>query len=145
MFFFFALMLLKHDQSYEFSPSKSVAWNVNRVWQETTVEACELLSEGTDFGIHETRKRIKKLRALLYFLGTGPKENTCLRNIARSVGDVRDAASMVECAQREFAGSVELETKLKHRLERFFFFFFFLFVIYFFEGFVLILKFLWNA
>lgn len=63
---------------------------------------------GKDFheGIHEARKRFKKIRTLLRAmrseLGTDKyqDENTFFRDIARSVGAVRDAQSLIECLEK---------------------------------------------
>jgi CHAD domain-containing protein len=114
---------IKHDPSYEFRPDMSVSANVCRVWQETVSEAVSLLGTGSDTGIHETRKRIKKLRALLCFLHPATpgiddrtEVNDELRRIARTVGAVRDAASMVECAERDLAEWSRLSEVLKSRL-----------------------------
>lgn len=60
---------------------------------------------GADFhtGIHEARKRFKKIRTLLramrHELGsaTFKAENVFFRDIAQSIGAVRDAQALLEC------------------------------------------------
>jgi CHAD domain-containing protein len=54
-----------------------------------------------DMAVHEARKSIKKLRGVVRLLmpelgAAGPEENRVLRDLGRSLAEVRDAAAMIE-------------------------------------------------
>ncbi len=111
---------IRHDPAYEFVVGEPAAQNVQRVWQTTLLEAKTFLQARTDSGVHEARKRIKKLRAVLVLVASdigreGKRLNAELRSAARSVGAVRDASSMIECAER-IASSLERGEELREVL-----------------------------
>ncbi|WP_283196150.1 CHAD domain-containing protein [Rhizobium sp. AN80A] len=67
------------------------------------IDVLETRPEGTDHAIHETRKRLKRVRSLYRLVASAvPKfsarENIRLRGIARSLSSLRDAAALVETA-----------------------------------------------
>lgn len=113
-------MLGVSDPTYEFQRDLRANQNLYLIYKQQSHEASEHLCSGSHVGVHEARKRLKKLRALVKMVG-GPREKDQLfRSVAHSVGAVRDAQSLVECAERlrgEMPQAVSelLEERLKKR------------------------------
>jgi CHAD domain-containing protein len=76
---------------------------VRRVARERIAEAITALGEGTPSGVHDARKRLKEIRALLRLVHKplGKKiftrHNRQFRDIGQQLSSLRDAAAMVEC------------------------------------------------
>jgi len=88
---------------YRFKRSESVEENVKRIAREEIDEAVKQLRSGNDKdeAVHEVRKSLKKVRALLRIvrpeLGRSfDRENTHLRDTGRKLSSIRDAAAIVE-------------------------------------------------
>jgi CHAD domain-containing protein len=91
--------------AYRFTAGESVSENVRRVATEQIQSAISEL-EKTDpkqreEAIHEARKSVKRLRALLRLVRPGlgrtfRQENTALRDIGRSLSDLRDSAILLQ-------------------------------------------------
>jgi CHAD domain-containing protein len=92
----------------QFRPDESTSKEVRRVASEELAQAVELLSTkepDLDTAVHEARKRIKRLRALLKLvrgeLGSAYDEvNGELRSIARRLAGAREAAATLEAIDR---------------------------------------------
>jgi CHAD domain-containing protein len=72
---------------------------------DAIADGLSLARENRDAGLHEARKSIKKARALLKLLRFADEEfhaveNARLRDLARSLAHVRDAAALVEAVER---------------------------------------------
>ena len=65
-----------------------------------------LRGQDVHLGVHEARKRFKKIRTLLRLIRTylgeplWREENKTFGDIARSIGAVRDAQSLIECVTK---------------------------------------------
>jgi CHAD domain-containing protein len=76
---------------------------LRRIAREEVKEAIAEIDAGEDLHqtVHEVRKHCKKLRGLIrLFRPTFPAysaENTCFRDEARRLSEVRDATSLIEC------------------------------------------------
>ena len=76
---------------------------IRRVARERIAEAITALGEGTPSGVHDARKRLKEIRALLRLVHKplGKKlftrHNRQFRDIGQQLSSLRDAAAMVEC------------------------------------------------
>lgn len=103
---------------YCFKPNCSVHDNVQRIVAEEVLSAAKALSkcktaEQRDKSIHEARKTVKKLRALLRLLKPMLKaqfavENRLLGDLGRSLGELRDAGANIQ-AFRDAADSKHTE------------------------------------
>lgn len=90
--------------AYRIKPHKSAAKQVRRTALERLGKAREALSlppEHHALGIHEARKRLKEVRALLRLVreplgDTFAQENRRLRDINRKLSAMRDASALVE-------------------------------------------------
>jgi CHAD domain-containing protein len=91
--------------SYEFQYDEPVPEGIKRIVTEQIEEALrELNSTSNDRAkaVHNTRKGLKKIRAVLRLVGDelGKKvyatENRCFRDAGRSLSDVRDAEVLIE-------------------------------------------------
>ena len=91
--------------AYRFKHGESVAEGVRRVAREQIESATECLQDNTGAAdgekVHEARKAIKKVRALLRLvrpsLGrTYSAENRRLRDAGRKLSKLRDAAALIE-------------------------------------------------
>jgi CHAD domain-containing protein len=92
--------------SFELKPGQSVRKNVRRIARKELGDALEQLT-GTgrgsrDEAVHEVRKSLKKLRALLRLVrpaignATYRAENVGFRDVARPLTEVRDAKILIE-------------------------------------------------
>lgn len=90
---------------YRLEADESVPKGLRRIVREEIDSAEEYLGGNKDGGpdeaIHETRKSIKKIRAVLRLVqdelgGTYAKENDGLRVIAADLSEIRDAAAIIE-------------------------------------------------
>lgn len=94
--------------SYRIFQSKTVEKDVRRVAREQLDKAIDELSGGGEDrheAVHDARKRLKKIRALLRLvrdeLGkTYAVENALMRDTARQLSSVRDAEAMIEAFDR---------------------------------------------
>lgn len=92
--------------SYRLKFDEPVDKGWRRIVHEQIATAIELLSTGADraTAIHETRKGMKRIRALLKLLRSGlseadyKRENARFAGIARLLSDVRDAAVLIATA-----------------------------------------------
>ena len=92
--------------SYRLKFDEPVDKGWRRIVHEQIATAIELLSSGTDpaTAIHETRKGMKRIRALLKLLRSGlsqddyKRENERYAGIARLLSDARDAAVLIATA-----------------------------------------------
>lgn len=88
--------------SYRIDPEKTLAGELRRVAEEQTSKAlADLTTKQLREGVHETRKRLKKVRAVLRLfrplLGQiYHEENVRFRNAGRDLAPVRDATTLVE-------------------------------------------------
>jgi CHAD domain-containing protein len=90
---------------YELNINESVAENIRRIWAEELVSAIERLQNpGNDRekAVHEVRKGVKKIRAVLRLVRRGlgrelfGQENTRYRNIGHMLAHVRDSTVMIK-------------------------------------------------
>src|SRR5215475_14207002 len=91
--------------SFELKPGQSARKNVRRIARKQLDDALEQLT-GTvgarDEAVHEVRKSLKKVRAVLRLVrraigeATYRAENTCFRDTARPLTEVRDARILIE-------------------------------------------------
>jgi hypothetical protein len=98
--------------AYRFKPGESVARAVNRIAIDQIESAASQLSgknrRNRDKRIHEARKSIKKVRALLRLIG--PKhEDRDLREVAQKLAKLRDTATVIVTLD-------SLSAKYPHRL-----------------------------
>ena len=90
--------------AYRFTRRKSVARSVRRIARQEIRKAIRDLSTSTELrhiGIHEARKRLKKLRSLLRLVRKPMRRqwtavDTLLRDIGRGLAAARDAEAVVE-------------------------------------------------
>jgi CHAD domain-containing protein len=105
--------------SFQFKADLSTAKNVRRLARKQIDKALEA-SEGPDpeKAVHDVRRRLKKLRALLRLArpGLGRKtfrhENACFRDAGRLLRDVRDARALISALDNltaRFAKEVALQ------------------------------------
>lgn len=88
---------------YRFShEDEGVQAGFRRIAVEQLARAVSSLEDGDALhaGVHDARKRVKKLRGLLRLVQPGFKayrqENACLRDAARTLSGLRDHAAMIE-------------------------------------------------
>jgi CHAD domain-containing protein len=89
---------------YQFESGESVPQAIRRIAAEQISGALESLSAQPaqrDEAVHDVRKRVKKLRALLRLIETGlgasfDSENARLRDIGQHLCHFRDAAAMIQ-------------------------------------------------
>ena len=98
--------------SYRFRLDDSVARNVRRIARKEVESAADLLRTARpnerDHAIHEARKSVKKVRALLRLVArplgkTYRAENQHFRDIGRQLSHLRDAAALLEMFDDHFA------------------------------------------
>src|SRR5581483_9455456 len=90
--------------SYCFAPDESVHAAILRIAREEATDAAKRLRDSAgnrDEAIHEARKSVKKLRALIRLVSnelgsTADEENTHLRDVGRQMSELRNAAAMLE-------------------------------------------------
>lgn len=90
--------------SYKFKVSESFAKGLHRIAQEQVVRAAQVLAGAGDAhkGVHEARKTIKRLRALLLLYREGLDEivyrdlDHRFRDIARALAGLRDIQAMLD-------------------------------------------------
>lgn len=90
--------------AYEFKSDESIPEGIRRIAAEQVDEALEIMSgrpPDRDKAVHEARKSIKKLRALVRLVETElgetfDTENTRLRDAGRELSRFRDAAAMIQ-------------------------------------------------
>lgn len=106
--------------SYKLDPDASLTEAVREVADDQICAAIESLEgafQDLEEAVHDTRKRCKKLRALVRLVRPGlgstyGKENAAFRDIARTLSDVRDAQVLSETVD-ELAEQAEDEAALK--------------------------------
>ena len=90
---------------YRLEHDESIPRGLRRIAREEIDSAIEYLRvkqpSKRDDAVHEARKNIKKLRGLVRLLmpgmgKAGEQENTALRDLGRTLSEVRDAAAMIE-------------------------------------------------
>ncbi len=90
---------------YRLEAGEAVSKAVRRIVREQVDHAGEYLARkkegGPDEAVHEARKSLKKIRAVLRLVQTeiGPvyrKENAAMRGIAAELSEIRDAAAIIE-------------------------------------------------
>ncbi|MBS2032755.1 MAG: CHAD domain-containing protein [Deltaproteobacteria bacterium] len=101
---------------------ESVPEGVRRLATERLQGALELIASGAPDGIHEVRKELKQLRALLRLVRSelGKKryaaENARYRDIAKPLSAVRDSEVLVEAARKlSGAGALVRALEVRHR------------------------------
>jgi CHAD domain-containing protein len=91
--------------AYELLSNQSVAGNIGRIWSEELTAAIETLQNAgnnPDKAVHEVRKGMKKIRALLRLVRKSmgkelfARENVRYRNIGHMLSQVRDSAVMIK-------------------------------------------------
>ena len=89
--------------SYRIDPTRRLDREIRRIGHEQLARAIESLQGegGTDAGVHDARKRFKKVRGLYRLVRSAAPdfyrgENGRLRDAARSLSGFRDATAMVE-------------------------------------------------
>lgn len=88
--------------AFRFDARQPADEEVRRVVTDRLVQAEASLASGTPKGVHETRKRLKELRALLRLLqgALGKRafasRNRRLRDLGRELSSLRDSAALVE-------------------------------------------------
>ncbi|MDC7828826.1 MULTISPECIES: CHAD domain-containing protein [Pseudomonas] len=88
--------------AFRFDARQAADEEVRRVVTDRLVQAETSLASGTPKGVHETRKRLKELRALLRLLhgALGKRafvsRNRRLRDLGRQLSSLRDSAALVE-------------------------------------------------
>jgi CHAD domain-containing protein len=92
--------------AYELKPDQSLRKGLRRIVRKQVEKTLELLTSdqagSRDETVHETRKAFKKVRAILRLarpvIGEGlfRAENTCFRDAARPLTEVRDAKILIE-------------------------------------------------
>lgn len=96
---------------------------------QQAIEHIDAYQDGESTGIHETRKRIKEIRALLHLVqedlgNLHTAENQWFRERARMLGDIRDAQAMLEAFdklkahQAEQMPDTDLDTFHRHLIEQ---------------------------
>ncbi len=107
--------------SYKLDPAASLTDTVRDVARDqidAAIETLEGASDDLEEAVHDTRKRCKKLRALLRLVRPGlgktyGRENAAFRDLARTLSDVRDAqvlAATIDdlCEHAEDKAAVDL-------------------------------------
>ena len=95
---------------------ESVEAGLRRIAREQLTRALSALDKGDALheGVHDARKRVKKLRGLLRLVRPGFKayrrENSGLRDAARTLSGLRDHAAMIEALDR-------LAARYPHRID----------------------------
>jgi CHAD domain-containing protein len=121
--------------SYELRRDESLGENLRRICRkqiELAIQVCNGDLEVRDTPVHETRRHLKKARAVLRLLrdGIGATEfddqESCLRKVARSISQIRDAEVRLQTVrelqgikQRKSASYNGLEAMLTLELENF--------------------------
>ena len=91
--------------AYHIEPQKPVAGELKRVLKEEVLRAAEQLRNARNpqsaEAIHEARKSVKKIRAILRLVrvelgGVYREENVRFRDIGRTLSELRDAGAMAE-------------------------------------------------
>jgi len=91
--------------SYRLEPHEPLATGLKRIVHEQIDRALEQLAEapeGRDEGVHDARKRFKKIRAVLRLVRDEigqevyQPENVFYRDAGRRLSDVRDSFVMIE-------------------------------------------------
>src|SRR5919108_3500582 len=92
--------------SFQLKPDKTVGKNIRRIVRKQLDGVLEELTRGhkgsRDEVVHEARKSLKKIRAVLRLVRpaigdkTYRQENTCFRDAARPLTEVRDARILIE-------------------------------------------------
>src|SRR5437762_7941070 len=92
--------------SFELKPDESVRKGIKGVARKQVDRFLESMRETSqasrDEAVHEARRSMKKIRALLRFVrpeigdGSYSQENACFRDAARPLTEVRDAKILVE-------------------------------------------------
>lgn len=88
--------------AFRFDARQAADEEVRRVVTDRLVQAETSLASGTPKGVHETRKRLKELRAFLRLLhgALGKRafasRNRRLRDLGRQLSSLRDSAALVE-------------------------------------------------
>ena len=98
-----------------FHPDEPLPVAMNRVNTDLLGAAiADLRSRDLDLGVHEARKKMKRVRGLIRLVrdqvgySTYRNENVVLRNTARAISPVRDAAAMVDLLARLRSGYEDL-------------------------------------
>lgn len=114
--------------TYAFRPGRPFTDDFRAIAAEQFTQAVMTLEDrpdGLHEAIHEARKNFKRLRSLYRLVAAdAPQfqkhENARIRDMARNLSTVRDAAALVENAQylRASAASVEQEKALTHICKR---------------------------
>ncbi len=90
--------------SFRIKPHERIAYGIRRIARECLDNAITALGDGTDTsdgGVHEARKQFKKVRAVLRLMRDElgrkvfDRENTAVRNAAKPLSEVRDAAALI--------------------------------------------------
>ena len=94
------------QMSYQFKAQESIPVGVKRIAREQIAQSVKQLKAAADNSkeeaVHESRKRLKEIRALLRLvqkpLGkkTYRRENECFRDAGRQLSDVRDAQVLIK-------------------------------------------------
>jgi CHAD domain-containing protein len=96
---------MKPSMPYLLAQDETIPGGLRRIAREEIDAAIENLRvtqvSKRDPAVHEARKSIKKLRGLVRLLlpqlgAEGPRENAVLRDLGRTLAEVRDAAAMIE-------------------------------------------------
>src|SRR5690242_7730782 len=91
--------------AYHIEPHKPIAPELKRVLKEEVTKAAEQLLSARNpqsaEAIHEARKSVKKIRAILRLVraelgGAYREENVRFRDIGRTLSELRDAGAMAE-------------------------------------------------
>ena len=107
--------------AYRFHPRSPLDANLRRIAGEQIEKAIRDLTDETGDrheGVHEARKRMKKLRGLLRLVRSGApgftaRENVRFRDAARLLSGVRDRTALIEALdglERRFEGEVATES-----------------------------------
>ncbi len=94
--------------SYRIHPDRPLGEEVRRIFTDEIAKSVAILEETDERrldGLHDTRKRLKKLRGLVRLVrpgdpGSSRRENVRLRDTARTLSAARDASALVETVDR---------------------------------------------
>ena len=94
--------------SFRIHPDRPLGEEVRRIFSEEIGKSVAILEETDEQrlgGLHDTRKRLKKLRGLVRLIRPGDadfsrRENVRLRDVARTLSAARDATALVETVDR---------------------------------------------
>ena len=123
---FAAIVTITTAMAYRLEVKESVPKGLRRIVREEIESAQEYLAGkkqgGRDEAIHEARKNIKKIRAVLRLAkaGTGDayrKENAALGEVGRRLSEIRDAAAIIEMFD-QLPGAERFSTARNKLLER---------------------------